>query len=140
MTRPTVKPLEAEPSRVSPNSRFIGRCEVHPVADHLGASDKVEINGLRFEPGARSRPHTHNGDQFIFFTEGPGIIAVDGGEDQLIQAGEFVMLAANAPHMHGAPETNPAAHLSIMAQGHDSDFDCPIPAQWGRYREGRDAG
>jgi quercetin dioxygenase-like cupin family protein len=136
--RPTVRPLDAEPWHTSGGDKFIGRTDVHHIADHLGAADRLEINGLSFEPGARSRPHSHDYDQVLYFFEGPGIVAVDGGEDQLIQPGEFVMLPANTPHMHGAPHTNPAAHVSIMAQGHSNDFDCPIPAQWEQYRAGRE--
>jgi quercetin dioxygenase-like cupin family protein len=133
-TRPTVAPLEAEPSRISPASRFIGFCRVHQVADALGASG-VEVNGLYFEAGARSRPHRHNMDQVLYFLQGPGIVAVDGGEDQLVAAEETVMLPAGVWHMHGAPAGNAAAHLSIMPAGHDNDFVSPVPEGWQRFRE-----
>jgi quercetin dioxygenase-like cupin family protein len=132
--RPTVKPWEAEPSRISPPERFIGHSRVHKVAEALETPEHLEFNALYFDPGARSRPHTHDRDQILFFTEGPGIVAVDGGEDQLIQAGESVMLPAGVPHMHGAPSSNPAAHLSIMPAGHDNDFQCAVDTSWQRFR------
>jgi quercetin dioxygenase-like cupin family protein len=137
--RPIVKPLEAEPSRISPQTRFIGYCEVHDVATALQSAQHLEVNALRFEAGARSRPHRHNRDQIILFTDGPGFVAVDGSDDQPVQAGEFVMLPAGVPHMHGAPASGPAVHISIMVRDHDSDFDCPIPAVWESFREGRPA-
>jgi quercetin dioxygenase-like cupin family protein len=127
-----VRPLEAEPSRKS--ASFIGDHDVHDVATALGSTEHLEVNALHFEPGSRSKPHMHNRDQILYFTEGPGFVAVDGGDDQLVEAGEFVMLPAGIPHMHGAPASGPAAHLSIMPRDHDNDFACPIPPQWERYR------
>ena len=100
----------------------------------LGAGTLI-ANMLCFPAGARSRPHTHDTDQIVIFTEGPGIVAVDGGEDVLVDVGDWVRLPANVPHMHGAPAQTPAAHISLMPNGHTNDFACAIMPQWARWRE-----
>jgi quercetin dioxygenase-like cupin family protein len=116
--------------------KHIGGPEVHWMSRELGAQTLI-ANMLYFDAGARSRPHTHDTDQIVIFTEGPGMIAVDGGADQLIDAGVWVRLPAGVPHMHGAPDSGPAAHISLMPNGHVNDFECPVPAHWERFRDGR---
>src|SRR5262249_53087140 len=98
----------------------------------LGATT-VSINYLTFEPGARSRPHQHDADQILVYTEGPGIIAVDGGDDVIVEAGDFVLLPANVVHMHGAPEGTTAAHISLMPTQHTTEWDPEVPAGWVRF-------
>lgn len=107
--------------------------DLRRVSEALGTS-ALQINVLYFEPGVRSRPHTHSQDQVLYYASGTGVVAVGGGEDQLVRAGEFVLLPAGVPHMHGAAEDGPACHLSLMHEV-DTDFDCPIPESWQRWRE-----
>jgi quercetin dioxygenase-like cupin family protein len=114
-------------------SKHIGGPEVHWMSRELGAETLI-ANMLYFPAGARSRPHTHDADQIIIFTEGPGVVAIDGGADRLIEVGAWVRLPANVPHMHGAPDSGPAAHISLMPNGHTNDFDCVIQPQWERWR------
>ena len=114
--------------------RWIGEpADGRRVNQELGTDD-VLINYLFFEPGVRSRPHTHSHDQILFYVTGRGVVAMDGGEDQIVEAGEFVLLPANIPHMHGATDDGPAAHISLMTDV-DMDFDCPIPESWASWRE-----
>jgi quercetin dioxygenase-like cupin family protein len=114
--------------------RWVGPpADVRRVNEALGTRD-VLINYLFFEPGVRSRPHTHSHDQVLFYVSGTGVVAIDGGDDQLVQAGEFVLLPADIPHMHGASDDGPAVHISLMRDV-DMDFDCAIPPQWEKWRQ-----
>ena len=114
--------------------RWIGEpADGRRVNQELG-TDEVLVNYLFFEPGVRSRPHTHSHDQILFYVAGRGVVAMDGGEDQIVEAGEFVLLPADIPHMHGATDDGPAAHISLMRDV-DMDFDCPIPDSWKKWRE-----
>jgi quercetin dioxygenase-like cupin family protein len=135
MPRPEVSPADAEPSRIAPMSMFTGHTVVREVSKALG-TEGLQVNAVHFDPGVRSRPHAHDRDQVLVFPDGPGLIAVDGGEDQLVAPGAFVMLPANTAHMHGAPEGQPAMHISLMPTVHANFFDCEIPAHWQRWREG----
>ena len=96
-------------------------------------TDQLLVNVLVFEPGVRSRPHTHSYDQLLYYVSGTGVVAVDGGEDQIVQAGEFVLLPAGVVHMHGAADDSPACHISMMRDV-DNDFDPPLPAGWEKWR------
>lgn len=107
--------------------------EVHRVSEALG-TDELKINALFFEPGVRFRPHSHAYDQVLYYVSGTGVVAVDGGEDIIVSAGEMVLLPAKVPHMHGATNDGPACHISMMRES-DMDFACPIPEHWRRWRE-----
>jgi quercetin dioxygenase-like cupin family protein len=132
--RPVVWPHDAEPSRVAPLEKFTGHTVVRAVSTALG-TDGLQVNAVIFAEGARSRPHAHDRDQVLLFLEGPGIIAVERGEDQLVEVGSFVMLPAHVAHMHGAPAGGTATHISLMPAGHVNFFDCPIPDEWRHWRE-----
>lgn len=113
--------------------QFIGDAAVYSVSEALG-TEQTRIRLVRFSPGSRTRPHRHSKDQLLFFTDGPGIIAVDGGEDQRIEPGQFVLLPGGTMHMHGATDDAPTTHISMMVSI-DSDFEGEIPASWQRYRD-----
>jgi quercetin dioxygenase-like cupin family protein len=121
-----------EPYKQGAPDQFIGDAKAYSVSEQLG-TEQTKIRYVRFAPGARARPHRHSKDQLLCFLGGPGIIAVDGGDDQLIQDGEFVLLPGGVMHMHGATDDAPTSHISMMSSI-DSDFQSPIPARWERYR------
>jgi quercetin dioxygenase-like cupin family protein len=131
----TVRP-EASPYKLGPSYKHRGRVEVHEMYRELD-TETVLVNVLYFDADSRSRPHTHDTDQILYFVNGPGVIAIGGGEDRLVDTGEFILLPANVPHMHGAPASGPAAHISLMPPGHVNDFDCAIPDHWQHWRDGR---
>ena len=127
-----VRGEDAEPWVEGRPEQFIGRAEAHHVSEAMG-TDQVMVRHVLFQPGARTRPHTHSADQLLYWLE-PGIVAFGGGDDQPVAAGEYVLLPANVPHMHGAGPDAPARHISMM-RAIDSDFDGAIPDEWRRYRE-----
>jgi quercetin dioxygenase-like cupin family protein len=112
--------------------RYIGNAEMRRVNEALGTMD-VLLNAVFFEPGSRTKPHSHSYDQLVYYVTGPGVVHVAGGQEQRIEAGECALLPAGIAHMHGATEDSPATHLSIM-RAVDMDFDCPIPPDWERWR------
>ncbi len=112
--------------------QFIGSARVYAVSEMLG-TEQTRIRYVVFEPGARARPHRHSKDQLLCFHGGPGIVAVDGGRDQRIEEGEFVLLPGGVVHMHGATDDAPTTHISMMLSI-DSDFQSAIPAGWEPYR------
>ena len=66
-----------EPARPSEDHQFIGSARIHSVSEGLGPNETM-IRYVVFEPGARSRPHTHPFDQVLHFVL-DGIVAIDGG-------------------------------------------------------------
>jgi quercetin dioxygenase-like cupin family protein len=113
--------------------RWVGApADVRRVNEALG-TDALHINAVYLEPGARSRPHSHSFDQVLLYVSGTGVVAVDGGEDERVETGHFVLLPAGVAHMHGATGDGPACHMSLMRDV-DMDFDCPIPESWAQWR------
>jgi quercetin dioxygenase-like cupin family protein len=113
--------------------RWIGApADVRRVNEALG-TDALHINAVYLEAGVRSRPHSHSFDQVLLYVSGTGVVAVDGGEDQRVETGDFVLLPAGVAHMHGATTEGPACHISLMRDV-DMDFDCPIPEAWAGWR------
>jgi quercetin dioxygenase-like cupin family protein len=138
MSARVIRPEEVPAEQSSRENGTIGNLTVHRIHDALG-TDQVRMNVIFFEPGARFRPHKHPYDQVLHYVSGTGVVALDGGEDQVVQEGEFVLLPAGVPHMHGAAPGTAAVHVSTMRvaePGLDvSDFSCEIPDSWSHFRE-----
>jgi 4-carboxymuconolactone decarboxylase len=115
----------------------VGGLSVHRIAPSLG-TDEVQVNVIVFEPGARFLPHVHPYDQVLHYVSGTGIVALDGGEDQIVEEGQFVLLPAGIVQMHGAAPGSATVHVSTMRTGEpgveSTDFDCEIPESWQRFR------
>jgi quercetin dioxygenase-like cupin family protein len=122
---------EIEPYNDGDPAKFVGRARVHSIGEGLG-SEEVRIRHVFFDAGARARPHRHSADQLLYFPIG-GMVALDGGPDELVAPGQYVLLPAGVVHMHGATSAAPAVHISIMSHI-DSDFDCPIAENWQCFR------
>jgi quercetin dioxygenase-like cupin family protein len=130
-----IRGSEDEPYRQAPPEQFFGDARVYSVSELLG-TEQTRIRYVVFSPGARTRPHRHTKDQVLCFHGGPGIVAIDGSEDQIIGDGEFVLLPGGVVHMHGATADAPTTHISMMLSI-DSDFETDIPASWERFRAPR---
>lgn len=133
--------VSAETPTADP-ARFAGHATIHHIARALGTGE-VRVNVLFFDAGARTRPHAHPYDQLLYYTQGVGVVAQDGGEDQRIEEGEFVLLPAGRVHMHGAASDGPAVHISIMCQSDNaadhnrpvSNWNMSVPEAWRRWRQ-----
>lgn len=85
-------------------SRMLVPADVNPA---------VTVNLVRFNAGAKNRPHTHTADQILYITEGDGIVA-DGEEEHEVSAGDVVHVPSGTVHWHGAQPGKDMAHLSIL--------------------------
>src|SRR5579863_252436 len=88
---------------------------VRPIHQALGTGD-FQVNVVSFEADTRSRPHVHTTDQVLYYVSGTGVVALAGGADQRVEAGEFVLLPAGVVHLHGASADGPAVHISITRE------------------------
>jgi quercetin dioxygenase-like cupin family protein len=132
--RPIVSvPCGALPVSESRTDRYVGAPATRmPISAPIGA-ERVYMIALSHEAGARVRPHTHTEQQILHFIRGAGIVAVDGGEDQRIEAGGYVCLPAGVSHMHGAADDEATCYVAIIAAGDASTFEAPVPDAWRRW-------
>jgi quercetin dioxygenase-like cupin family protein len=104
------KGKDADP-KLSTRDMFTGRVHQHPhITDAQGKT--IRINLVRFEPGGRTKWHTHGFEQGLIVLDGKGIVATEAGE-QVIEPGDVVVIPLGEKHWHGATETTGMAHFSI---------------------------
>jgi quercetin dioxygenase-like cupin family protein len=72
---------------------YTGPAELPRVHEVLGTS-AVAINVVTFAAGSRTLPHAHSSDQVLYIASGVAIVAIEGGDDVRVDAGEFVLLPA----------------------------------------------
>jgi quercetin dioxygenase-like cupin family protein len=117
--------------REGTRDHFIGRAIINPLGPVLG-TEQITVHAVTFCDGARTRPHKHVGDLLLYFADGQGMVAVDGGEDVVVEPGTFVMLPAEVVHMHGGVAGADVLQLAIEAD-HGITFDVDCPDAWRDY-------
>lgn len=82
----------------------------------FSAQDPSRLSGgvVTFEPGARSRWHTHPLGQILIVTAGVGRIQVWGGPIQEMRAGDVVCIPAGVKHWHGAAPSAAMTHIAMQ--------------------------
>ena len=104
------KGKDADP-QLTTRDMFTGRVHQHPHITEANGKT-LRINLVRFEPGGRTKWHTHGFEQGLIVLEGKGIVATEAGE-QVIEPGDVVVIAQGEKHWHGGTETTGMAHFSI---------------------------
>jgi quercetin dioxygenase-like cupin family protein len=80
----------------APSSNFTGT--VTPLTEGKEGS----IAHFRFEPGSRSKWHSHSKGQIILVEEGIGLVQERGGPIIELHAGETIFAKPGVTHWHGA--------------------------------------
>ncbi|GAA2584348.1 hypothetical protein GCM10010399_12940 [Dactylosporangium fulvum] len=115
----TVLRADVADLRISDNKIFEGgqvrSCDVPAIASSVTAmrGHPVRSSLVRFEAGARTRLHTHAGDQILIVTHGQGHIGRPG-RDIPVGVGDVVVVPAGLLHYHGAGPDSPMAHLTLL--------------------------
>jgi quercetin dioxygenase-like cupin family protein len=131
------------PSRESatPHPRsewFSGPVYVHALSDGDAPAD-LEILGVYFDAGSRTKPHTHSTEQLLYFLEGEGVVA-DRTERRRYLPGGMAVVLAGEWHWHGATPNHATCHLSIRPGGPSAWPPEVAMEDWETYMEGvRDA-
>jgi quercetin dioxygenase-like cupin family protein len=112
-TRMEITRAGSQPSTKGAAENFTGAAVITPLFrsnDHLRAS----AGSVAFEPGARSRWHTHPAGQTLIVTSGVGWVQEWGGKKQEIRPGDVIWTAPGVKHWHGATTTSPMTHIAIQ--------------------------
>ncbi len=92
------------------SATFTGEVWADPV---LAPTDGVSINNVFFTPGARTHWHTHERGQILLVLAGHGRVFAQGGEIELIGAGDTVWIAPGERHWHGADASSYMIHVAV---------------------------
>ena len=96
-----------------PEDRFTGSVYVDTVADPSNGS-RLFAGNVHFTPGARTAWHTHPNGQTIWVTEGVGLCQREGGEIEVIRAGDRVFFEPGENHWLGAAPNRFMAHIAMV--------------------------
>ncbi|MFT3864343.1 MAG: cupin domain-containing protein [Solirubrobacterales bacterium] len=110
---------------------FAGDVRIQAVNRPDDAAE-VEMLVVRFPPGARTTPHTHEIEQTLHVIEGEGVVATET-ERILVKAGDVVMVPADTWHWHGATPDSAMTHISIKPLG-ATHWGAP-EKNWARYMD-----
>lgn len=94
---------------------FTGEVETHTYVDDT-VGQHLRLTLVRFLPGGRTKWHRHAFEQGLVITEGKGVVATEEQEN-LVEAGDIVIVPAREKHWHGGTETTAMAHISITTPG-----------------------
>ncbi len=86
--------------------------------------EESELLAVFFEPGARTRPHTHDSTQVLQVLSGRCVVVTET-ERRIVEAGEFAVVSRGIWHWHGATVEGPMCHISIKLPGR-THWDAPL--------------
>jgi quercetin dioxygenase-like cupin family protein len=78
----------------------------------LPESKEFNVNVVNFGKGIRNKFHVHDSEQVLIVTAGRGIIATET-DQEVITAGDVVLIPAGEKHWHGATEESEFSHIYI---------------------------
>ncbi|MGF2410880.1 cupin domain-containing protein [Ferruginibacter sp.] len=98
------------------NDNFTGTTYLHMLiaADSLNATS---IGNVTFEPGARTKWHSHPGGQILLVTDGVGYYQEKGQPKKILRKGDAIKCPPNVPHWHGASAD--AAFVQVAVTNND---------------------
>ena len=91
---------------------FSGRAMLDPLLDD-GATGRVRVNTVIFEPGGRTYWHSHADGQALFVSGGRGMVETGDGERHVLHAGDVVWAAPGEVHWHGAAPDSFLVHTAV---------------------------
>ncbi len=129
-----ITPAGATPSMVGSDDWFTGRVRIDSLFPAEGGRHS---NGgaVTFEPGARTRWHTHPAGQTILITHGLGWVQRDGGPVEEVRPGDVVFFEPQEKHWHGASILVGMIHLAITEVVDGKAVDWLEPVTEEQYRK-----
>lgn len=94
------------------NDNFTGTAYLQMLVKN-DSLNPTAVGNVTFEPGARTKWHSHPGGQIILATDGIGFYQEKGQPKKIIHKGETVKCPPNIEHWHGANADNHFVQLAI---------------------------
>ena len=128
--------FQVDPSQAGPPpepANFTGAVRIQSMHKAAGAQS-VEALIVHFPAGARTRPHTHPGEQVLHFVRDSGFVHLVGEDEQRVPEGGVVIVPAGVVHMHGATDDGAVVHVAIRAANGPTDWHPDgVPDDWRRW-------
>lgn len=104
--------LPKQPSVKGPAQWFTGDVWIDIIARGEQPA-RINVNTVRFAPGARTAWHSHTLGQTLYVTEGVGLVQSRGAETVEVRPGDVIYTSDGEEHWHGAAPTHFMTHLSM---------------------------
>jgi quercetin dioxygenase-like cupin family protein len=97
------------------NDNFTGTAYLQTLiaADSL---NPTAVGNVTFEPGARSKWHSHPAGQILLVVDGVGYYQEKGQPKKILRKGDAVKCPPNVPHWHGASADTVFVQIAITGR------------------------
>jgi quercetin dioxygenase-like cupin family protein len=97
------------------NDNFTGTAYLQMLiaADSLNAS---AVGNVTFEPGARTKWHSHPAGQILLAIDGVGYYQEKGQPKKILRKGDAIKCPPNVPHWHGASADTAFVQIAITGR------------------------
>ena len=106
----------SQASMVGGVDRYTGAVRIDPIRAEASPPSRATSSLVTFEPGARTRWHTHPLGQTLYVTAGCGLVQGQTGPAEIIRPGDVVRIAPGERHWHGATPTTAMSHVAIQEE------------------------
>jgi len=129
-----IKRAGSQPSRKGTSDWFTGTVRIDPLFE-VEVPSRAQGISVTFEPGARTRWHSHPLGQHLIVTGGSGWVQRWGGPIEDIQTGDVVWIPPAEKHWHGAAPATAMTHIAVYEHLHGTGADWMEPVSDEQYRK-----
>ncbi|WP_260256322.1 MULTISPECIES: cupin domain-containing protein [Bacteroidota] len=97
------------------NSNFTGTAYLQSLID-ADSLNSISVGNVTFEPGARSKWHTHPAGQILLVIDGVGYYQEKGRPKQILRKGDAIKCPPDVPHWHGASVDTAFVQIAITGR------------------------
>src|SRR5690606_27078085 len=97
------------------NDNFTGTAWLNNLVN-ADSINQNAVGSVTFEPGARTKWHSHPAGQIILALDGVGYYQEQGKEKIIVRKGEVVKCPIDVPHWHGASADSAFVQVAITGR------------------------
>ena len=104
------------------NNNFTGNTWLKSLVE-ADSLNPISVGNVTFEPGSRTKWHSHPSGQIILATDGTGYYQEKGKKIKILRKGDVIKCQPNIIHWHGASPDEQFAQVTITSRK-------PAPPVW----------
>ncbi len=102
---------------------FTGEVNAAGLVDDT-MTEQTRLLLVKFNPGARTKWHTHTFEQALIIVEGKGLVGSEKDGERVVEPGNVVVFDREERHWHGAGMHTGMAHIAVnLAPGESKVLD-----------------
>jgi quercetin dioxygenase-like cupin family protein len=109
------KPIIFKQGEKIMNQNFTGPAYLQPLIES-DSLNFISVGNVTFEPGARSKWHSHPAGQILLVTGGVGYYQEKGQHKKTLRKGDAIKCPPNIAHWHGASTDSAFVQVAITGR------------------------